>query len=170
MTRDSQVVWRYLNPVTDSLRLFQGDTIPDGAADKQNSTFRVTRYAPDYPGFAGKDLTPGYPLERYGSPTVGIAGPAKQPSRPRVALTVRPNPARTGTAISFQFTANSPAQVTVYDAAGRRVRSIAVPQSPAANRCSLSWDCRGVSVPPGVYICRLTTVGGSATQKLVMTE
>ena len=113
---------------------------------------------------------PGYVYARYGSPTVGIAGPAKQPSRPRVALTVRPNPARTGTAISFQFTANSPAQVTVYDAAGRRVRSIAVPQSPAANRCSLSWDCRGVSVPPGVYICRLTTVGGSATQKLVMTE
>jgi hypothetical protein len=28
-----------------------------------NAVFRVNRYAPDYPGLADKDLTPGHPIE-----------------------------------------------------------------------------------------------------------
>ena len=37
----------------------QGDPIPG----QQNRVFRAYRYAPDYPGFIGKDLTPGDPIE-----------------------------------------------------------------------------------------------------------
>jgi len=31
----------------------------------QNSVFKAYRYAPDYPGLQGKDLTPGLPLIQY---------------------------------------------------------------------------------------------------------
>ena len=30
-----------------------------------NAVFRVYRYGPDYPGLAGRDLTPGLPVEGY---------------------------------------------------------------------------------------------------------
>ena len=52
------IVWRYVNPVGTDGPLTQGDPRPKlGFA-----VFRVTRYAPDYPGLAGRDLTPGGPL------------------------------------------------------------------------------------------------------------
>ncbi|HTW91746.1 MAG TPA: aryl-sulfate sulfotransferase [bacterium] len=170
VTRDSQVIWRYLNPQTDSLRLYQGDTVPSGVSDKQNATFRVTRYAPDYAGLVGKNLTPGYPLERYRSPVLGLAEVARQPVRPGIALSVQPNPARVGSAISLQLTANGSEQVSVFDASGRLIRSL--PQSRISNLASkMIWDGRDASgrlCPPGVYVCRLSATGGAATRKLVL--
>ena len=36
---------------------------PDGVQVYDNRLFRVYRYAPDYPGLQGLDLTPGDPVE-----------------------------------------------------------------------------------------------------------
>ena len=60
---DSQenVVWKYINPDTDTGVLEQGQTVPSGS----NSVFKCRRYSPDYPGLAGRDLTPGNPIEIY---------------------------------------------------------------------------------------------------------
>jgi len=55
-------VWKYVNPITGSVPIVQGQPATG------NATFRVHRYAPDYPAFAGKDLTPGDPLETRSSP------------------------------------------------------------------------------------------------------
>lgn len=49
--------WEYINPVINSGPVSQGTNA------NQNSTFRCYRYAPDFPGFIGKDLTPGDPVE-----------------------------------------------------------------------------------------------------------
>ena len=59
VTADGKTVWRYVNPVTDSGPLVQGDPVPIGS----NFVFRAYRYAPDYPGLQGRDLTPGEPIE-----------------------------------------------------------------------------------------------------------
>jgi hypothetical protein len=62
------MVWRYVNPVTDSGPLYQGDTVPDDPhrpGQKMNAVFKTARYAPDYPGLAGRNLTPQGPIERY---------------------------------------------------------------------------------------------------------
>ena len=154
VTRDSQVVWYYLNPVTDSIRLFQGDTIPGGMLSKQNATFRVTRYAPDYPGLAGKDLTPGYPLERYHSPATGVAEAPARPGLPR--LSVSPNPFRGSVLIKLDHGTTGPLDrfsLHIFDAAGRRVRSLH--QSGIYNlESGMAWDGRDASgrlCPPGVY-------------------
>jgi hypothetical protein len=155
VTRDSQVVWRYLNPVTDSNRLYQGDTIPNGMSDKQNSTFRITRYAPDYPGFAGKDLTPGYPIERYASPMVGVAEQKHITLNPRTALTATPNlgPGRSGE--------NT---LDVFAVDGRLVRALTLTGS------RVTWDGTdnaGQQVCPGIYCCRLRGHDSGRALKLV---
>jgi hypothetical protein len=55
-------VWKYVNPITGSVPIVQGQIVTG------NATFRVHRYAPDYPAFDGRDLTPGDPLETHTSP------------------------------------------------------------------------------------------------------
>ena len=56
VTPEKQLVWEYLNPSTNFGPVAQGQTT-------SASTFRATRYPADYPAFAGKDLTPGPPVE-----------------------------------------------------------------------------------------------------------
>ena len=53
-----ELVWLYVNPVGPSGVLTQGDE-PNGL---QNA-FRCSRYASDFAGFDGRDLTPGGPIE-----------------------------------------------------------------------------------------------------------
>jgi hypothetical protein len=167
VTPDSQVVWCYVNPVTDSIRLSQGDTVPTGTWSRLNSTFQVTRYAPDYPGLAGRDLTPGYPLERYSPPTTGVTETPARTEPSQAAIAVRPNPARVGTAVNLQLTACSQGEVSVFDAAGRLVRAWRVPR----NTSIVAWDGtdnRGRKLPAAVYFIRLESQTGSVTRQLVL--
>lgn len=67
VTPAGQEVWRYINPDTPDGTLQQGAPMPttvrpDGVRVYNNRLFRVYRYAPDYPGLQGLDLTPGDPL------------------------------------------------------------------------------------------------------------
>ncbi len=58
-----EIVWQYISPVVGAGIITQGDTIPVNNGRNANIVFRATRYTPDYPGLAGKDLTPGDPIE-----------------------------------------------------------------------------------------------------------
>ena len=73
VTAEGQEVWRYINPVTPDGTLQQGAPMPttvrpDGVRVYNNRLFRVYRYAPDYPGLQGLDLTPGEPVELPAAP------------------------------------------------------------------------------------------------------
>ncbi|WP_298422387.1 aryl-sulfate sulfotransferase [uncultured Kordia sp.] len=59
ITPTEEIVWEYINPVTPTGILSQGD---DSTASP-NLTFRVLRYASDYPAFANRNLTPSAPVE-----------------------------------------------------------------------------------------------------------
>lgn len=59
VTPDGQIVWDYQSPIGKDEITVQGDTLITSAI------FRTARYTSDYPGLAGKDLTPGAPLELY---------------------------------------------------------------------------------------------------------
>ncbi|HIE73529.1 MAG TPA: hypothetical protein EYQ06_04540 [Flavobacteriales bacterium] len=52
-------VWKYINPVVNSVPLAQGNNIPTTNNGWANSTFRCTRYSLDYSAFIGQNLTPG---------------------------------------------------------------------------------------------------------------
>lgn len=75
VTIDSQVVWKYVNPVTDAGPEMQGEFLV------RNQVFRCSRYAPDYPGLHGFDLTPGAAMELY---PVTISGTAHTPAEPTI--------------------------------------------------------------------------------------
>jgi len=62
-TSTGELVWEYICPVTDTGPLQQGELIPETGLGTLNAVFRVYRYAADYPGLAGRDLSPGLPIE-----------------------------------------------------------------------------------------------------------
>jgi len=60
VTPDGEKVWEYVDPVLRTGLMKQGDPIPlDHRGHQLNAVFKVHRFAPDYPGLAGRDLTPG---------------------------------------------------------------------------------------------------------------
>lgn len=64
VTDSLEMVWEYLSPVSDAGIHTQG--VPKG--DESFNVFKVRRYPPDYPGLAGRDLTPGDPIENFDAP------------------------------------------------------------------------------------------------------
>lgn len=82
------VVWDYIVPLANGIPITQGQWVTG------NSTFRCYRYGADYPGFAGKDLTPGDPIEVDPLPVncdtllAGMTQPLEE------MLSIYPNPAR----------------------------------------------------------------------------
>jgi len=77
------------------------------------------------------------------------------------------NPARNGVALAYRLDGKGPAQLRVYDLAGRLVRSFAVRGSSGV----LRWDGRdaqGALSAPGVYLVRLEQGNRSSTGKAVL--
>ena len=72
VTPAGKTVWKYVNPLTGNGPLRQGESVPlaqDGGWERPaNQVYRAYRYAPDYPGLQGLDLTPGEPIELYDTP------------------------------------------------------------------------------------------------------
>jgi len=69
VTSAGETVWKYVSPVVSTGPLAQGAAIPADparAGEYMNGVFRVRRYAPDYPGLAGRDLTPAGTVELQG--------------------------------------------------------------------------------------------------------
>ena len=69
VTPAGQVVWKYINPVTNTGPLNQGDSVPHNFPmhpdETLNSVFRVYRYPASYSAFNGHNLTPGNFIEIY---------------------------------------------------------------------------------------------------------
>lgn len=75
VTSAGELVWKYVNPVSQTGVLPQGQT--PGLDQKNQSlaaVFKVRRYAPDYPGLVGRDLTPKGTVETYALSLVNAAG------------------------------------------------------------------------------------------------
>jgi hypothetical protein len=53
----NNIVWEYKNPDTAN------GIVTQGGSTTSNQTFRASKYAPEYPAFIGRDLTPGNPIE-----------------------------------------------------------------------------------------------------------
>jgi hypothetical protein len=99
---------------------------------------------------------------------VAVTEPKTNPPRAStLSLSCEPNPFRTKTAISLQLAANSPAELAIYDAGGRRVRTLTVDRTPYT-----VWDGNddlGQPLPSGTYFCRLVTAFGEiAVQPVVL--
>lgn len=68
VTASKEIVWKYICPVDQTGPLMQGTLPPADPARKDetmNSVFRIYKYAPDFPAFSGRDMTPGDFIEKY---------------------------------------------------------------------------------------------------------
>ncbi len=147
ITPDNEIVWEYVNPVTNNGPLSQGDPIPvDGNGQPTNGAFRCYRYAPDYPGLAGHDLTPGDPIEL--DPWVVVKH--ESVVKNEIGLHISPNPFNIKINIYFDNPKNN-AQVKIFSIDGKELFSKNVKHS------HLTWKTDGV--PCGVYVVRVEVDG-----------
>lgn len=153
-----EIVWKYINPVSGSIILTQG-SVPE-----YTSLARCTRYPIDFPGFEGRDMTPGNPIELYAS---GITGePVGKPSH--FALQNFPNPFNPTTTIHYSLPQALNYTLTIRDIQGREVIRLAETSMGPGNY-SMQWsgrDAGGRSVDSGIYFCSLK--GGAQSQTIKM--
>jgi hypothetical protein len=76
-----------------------------------------------------------------------------------------PNPFNPITAVSYQLSVFSKTKIAVYDMLGREV-VILVNELKSPGRYEVAWDATGYA--SGVYLCRMTAGGASATRKLML--
>lgn len=115
---NSQEVWRYQNPVAGTQITAQGDLPTPGTT----SVFRMRRYSPDFPGFAGRNLTPGDPLESGFDITACLSVLiSNEESIAAADLRIYPNPS--SDKVVIEWGATEPTPLFIYDATGREVLS-----------------------------------------------
>jgi len=101
--------------------------------------------------------------------TVGLAVQRLSGTRTDL-LPLSPNPTRGHVAISYSLARPGSVNLTVFDAAGRRVRALVSAECPAGHHL-INWrgdDERGRRVKAGVYYFRFGADGCASTEKLVL--
>ena len=139
----------------------QGDPIPA----QLNRVFRAYRYAPDYPGFDGKDLTPGDPIEI-------IISSIEESSNDLIPTEFKifqnfPNPFNPSTKIKYAIPTNAFVNLTVYNVLGKTVTTLVNQEKPAGNY-EIIFD--GSKIPSGVYFYRLTTNNFISSKKMILVK
>ena len=161
ITPTGQEVWRYVNPVVTTGPMTQGDAIPGGTSGQQNTVFRASRYAADFAGFTGRDLSPHGTIEIGG--TAGVEGFV--PGTARVALApLQPNPSSGHSVARFTLSQSAPTEILLFDLQGRLVRRLDA-RERSAGRHEASLDLRDLAT--GVYLVAVRTPAGSAVRRIV---
>jgi len=156
VTPDKEIVWEYVNPVINNNEpLTQGTPVP-GAPNgtKLNMVFRCYRYAPDFPGLAGKDLAPGDPIELYPSDVAKTATEIPQTFK---LFQNYPNPFNSETVIRYQLPASGNVELSIYNGIGQQIRTLLNSSKPAGNYSTI-WDGKddwGNPVSSGIYFYQL---------------
>ncbi len=102
---------------------------------------------------------------------VSLAGvePARAPATVML-MQSRPSPFAGSTVIEFGLPERAGVSLAIFDAAGRRVATLAAGVYDAGYH-RLTWegsDAGGAAVSPGVYFCRLVTGGSVLTRKMLI--
>lgn len=114
ITPSEEIVWEYINPVTPTSILSQGDD----STLSPNLSFRAIRYAADYAAFIGRTLTPGAAIEQNPDLTGCTILSVAQTESPNIRIT--PNPVKNSLAIIGDTKIT---KVEVYSILGRLVHS-----------------------------------------------
>ena len=161
VTPAGQEVWRYVNPVVSAGPMTQGDVIPSGTSGQQNTVFRASRYAADFAGFAGRDLSPQGTIEVGGLVGVG----ALPPVTPHVTFAPpRPNPSHGRFIASFTLPHADPAEILLFDLQGRLVRRLDGGVR-ATGHHDTSFDLSGLA--NGIYLVAVRTPGETVVRRIV---
>ena len=101
--------------------------------------------------------------------TTAAGGPLGAPG---LQLRCAPNPMRENATLSFTLANDGGAELTLFDLAGRRVRTLASgPRTAGTHR--VRWDgldARGRLAPSGVYLCRLRVPGSEQVVRVLRVQ
>jgi hypothetical protein len=147
VTNVGELVWLYVNPVIATGPMYYGDQIPGS----QNWAFRVYRYTPDYPGFEGRDLTPGDPIELYPTSIKGINSDLI-PKQFELFQNY-PNPFNPSTKIEFNLPTDEFVNLIVYDVLGKIITTL-VNEQKHTGSYEVIFDAS--DLPSGVFFYKLT--------------
>ena len=103
--------------------------------------------------------------------TVGVGPEPTDVPRSFQLLASRPNPSREASEIRFQVPSACAVDVTLFDLAGRKVRSLAAGERLTPGEHSIRWDGRdgsGAPVSNGVYLVQVRAGGDVGVRKLVV--
>ncbi len=110
-------------------------------------------------------------IDRFAFYPVGVTADAQPPAFPANHLSVAvPNPFNPSTTIRYSIEKGGRAELTIYDIAGRRIRTLLSGFVPAGDHEAV-WNGRDDSGRPaasGVYFYRLHTDGFAETRKMVL--
>jgi len=159
VTNDGEIVWQYINPVIASGPMRQGDPIPTG----QNRVFRTYRYAPDYPGFIGKDLTPGEPIEL--DPINSVFNNQELNPAEFKLFQNHPNPFNPSTKIRYTITRNEFVNLSVYNALGQIVATL-VNEEMQAGYYEIQF--KASEFTSGIYFYKLTAKDFTSVKKMLL--
>ena len=107
-------------------------------------------------------------LAKYSSPELTAVGEA--PRSFALSISAHPNPFNPETAVSYSLPVAEHVTIEVFDASGKRVRTLVNDDKPAGAH-SVAWDGRnnqGVVVGSGVYFARLVSSTGVRSYKLTL--
>ena len=165
VTAAGEIVWRYLCPVDDHGPMTQGDPIPINPVrpdETMNQVFRIYRYAPDYPAFTGRDMTPGDFIELYPS---GIGDVSSAGSSLFRLDQNSPNPATSETTIRFELFAAATVNLTFRDITGR---TVAVLSDGLKDAGSYTAKFDAGRFTAGTYFYTLSAGGISETRRMIV--
>ncbi len=163
-------VWEYVNPVVRTGPLARDEPIPTFVPNDpnprpilQNAVFRVYRYAPDYPGLQGKDLSSKGPIEL---PALAADGTNALPAD--IALDQNyPNPFNPATRISFTLDRPHHVHLAVYDLLGREV-AVILNDYREAGQHEAAFSAQGLA--SGIYLYRLEAAGAVVQKRMVLAK
>jgi hypothetical protein len=130
-------------------------------------SFRDAAPAPGVYEYRVGEVAPDGGVLLHGSVGVHVAG--SLPPRPFLAPAT-PNPFNPSTVLRYGITQAGPVRLEVFDARGRRVRSLVQANLPAGFQ-QTTWDGRdddGRRLPSGIYVAQLRAAGSSFAQRLVL--
>lgn len=144
--RNGNEVFRYMSPATHTGPITQGDSIPPLSFGPSNIMFRAEKYAADFSGFGGRDLSPKGTIELEPIPTNCRANLIYP-----VSALIYPNPAAESLSIELENVFGNFAALRVYNLQGKLVWQEDSPGS--LNTINLSqWES-------GLYVLRIGEYG-----------
>jgi uncharacterized membrane protein len=118
----------------------------------------------------GEMLTAPYAKKAFRITLPGLLAVHPETATPRLSLSAPlPNPSSSATRLEFELAQATSADLTIFDAAGRRVATLVRGAQPAGKR-AVTWngqDADGRPVAAGIYFARLSTPLGATSRRIV---
>jgi len=144
---NENIVWEYINPISNTIILSQGDD-PKSVT---NNVFRAYKYSADYSAFDGKILTPGLPIEL--NPDLTQCAILSVADVDFNELSLYPNPVENSLNIVSD---DEVEKVEIYDVQGRKI-----------NVENMKKNINFTTYSKGIYFLKVFTHSGVSTKKVI---